>query len=81
MRHLTNCATQGPLKFTFKNGAHIGRHSFGKGQDLLLSSLGIECEPSKTMVELESEQGQFILFLKLNISLPQTPLHFIASTG
>ena len=53
----------------------------GKVQDLLFSSLGIEYQPRKAMVKSESKQGQFILSLKLNILLPQTPLGFQVCTG
>lgn len=69
------------LSLLFANGTQRRRDHLQKVQDLLFSSLGIEYQPRKAMVESESKQGQFILFLKLNIPLPQTPLGFQVCTG
>lgn len=69
------------LSLLFANGTQRRRDHLGKVQDLLFSSLGIEYQPRKAMVESESKQGQFILFLKLNIPLPQSPLGSQVCTG
>ena len=63
------------------NGTQIRRGHLGKVQDFLFSPLGTEYQPSKAMVKLETKQGQFILFLKLKIPLPQTPLQFRVRSG
>lgn len=52
------------LSLLLKTRTQIRRDHLQKVQDLLFSSLGIEYQPNKITVELESEQHQCILFLK-----------------
>lgn len=53
------------LSLLLKTRTQIRRDHLQKVQDLLLfSSLGVEYQPNKITVELESEQHQCILFLK-----------------
>lgn len=59
--------------FTFKEWNSDNKRQFGEGRGPPVSSLGVEYQPSKPMVELECKQGRFIWFLKLTIPLPQTP--------